>query len=91
LSIARTAALAVLLLAAARVLRARALHPAATWMVASAQMQLVTATLLALSIVLASTNMPLQDTALLAADRALGIEWRWLVDQFGKSPTLMSS
>ena len=89
LSIARTAALAVLLLAAARVLRARALHPAATWMVASAQMQLVTATLLALSIVLASTNMQLQDTALLAADRSLGIEWRWLVDQFGKSPTLM--
>ncbi|WP_426610334.1 phosphatase PAP2 family protein [Bradyrhizobium sp. McL0616] len=59
------------------------------WLRATAQMGFVTILLTALSYVLASTKLPLCDTALISLDQAMGIDWRSLVDFMMKQQVLM--
>ncbi|MFH1342729.1 MAG: phosphatase PAP2 family protein [Pseudomonadota bacterium] len=61
----------------------------ADWVAATAQMSLLTSVLTALSYVLASTNLPLQDTTLIAVDRSIGVDWRSVIDFFLRQPWLM--
>jgi membrane-associated phospholipid phosphatase len=61
----------------------------ADWIAATAQMSLLTSVLTALSYVLASTNVPLQDTMLIAVDRSIGVDWRSVIDFFLRQPWLM--
>jgi membrane-associated phospholipid phosphatase len=56
-----------------------------------AQMTLVVSLLTAMSYIAASTNLPLQDTSLLAFDRALGLDFRAYLDFINARPTLISA
>jgi len=59
------------------------------WLRASAQMSFVTILLTALSYVLARTNLPLCDTALISLDQAVGIDWRSFVNFMMNQQALM--
>ncbi|TYL92944.1 phosphatase PAP2 family protein [Bradyrhizobium rifense] len=59
------------------------------WLRATALMTFVTILLTALSYVLASTNLPLRDTALISLDQAIGIDWRSFVNFMMKQQVLM--
>lgn len=74
----------------AALIRRRGWPGVADWLTATSQIGLVTAVLTALSYVLASTNMPLQDATLISVDRTVGIDWRSLVDTLMRQPSLIA-
>src|SRR5271166_5638619 len=57
---------------------------------ATAQIVLTTAVMAPMTYVAASTNLPIQDAALLAADRTLGLDWAAYVQYVDDRPSLSS-
>jgi membrane-associated phospholipid phosphatase len=77
------------MVALAALVRRRGWNNCADWLTATAQMAFLTSVLTALSYVLASTNMPLQDAMLIDIDRTIGVDWRSLVDSLTRQSWLM--
>jgi len=78
------------LVGGAMLVRKRGWRNVADWLVATAQMAVLAGVLTALSYVLASTQLPLQDATLVSIDEAVGSEWRALVDAMMRQPALIA-
>lgn len=78
-----------MMIGGAALIRKRGWHNVADWLTATAQLGFLAAVLTTLSYVLASTNMPLQDSSLISLDQAIGVDWRSLIDDFMRLPSLM--
>jgi PAP2 superfamily len=73
----------------ARIVRQRGWLRIADYLTTTAQMVALTASLTALSYVLASINLPLQDAALISLDAAIGIDWKSVSSLFMHQQSLM--